>query len=188
MPKSSEWSPPFRFSDQNFVCISQFLFSRSFQIIHPFLRPCLIFSNRLFILLCDESLVPCAIHNLQDHPLIYSPRLFIKYIRSYPPYLKVICSNHIPRRLLALVTRTHNKFWQSWICAWKDISQLMLDINYALWRHWTAAQNLHWKWLLQDEKSDTDVLQFYVLDVTVASFGTPGLGGGRWFRPLSHRS
>jgi hypothetical protein len=69
---------------------TNFLLPMPFQRIRPFPRPCVTFRNKLLLLLWDVSSSPNP--HAGGPPLVCCPRLLIRYIHSYSPYLQVVFS------------------------------------------------------------------------------------------------
>jgi hypothetical protein len=81
-------------------------------------RSCEIFCNKLNFY-SEELLAPCpTTPETVGPPHVGCPRLFSKYIYSYPPYLETAYFNHSLRMCHALATGTHiNIFYELHISA-----------------------------------------------------------------------
>jgi hypothetical protein len=90
------------------------------------------------------------IHQAGGSPLVRCPRLFIQYIRSYPPYLEAVSPSatwerampwwqkptyHRDRDPLITVTGTHLLLWQGPTYQWdRDPLIIVIGIHLSLWQ------------------------------------------------------
>jgi hypothetical protein len=73
------------------------------QVIRPFPRLCVVIRNKYWIL-PGRVVSPPPNPQAGGPPTVSCPRLFIQYIRSYPPYLEAVSSIRNPRTRHAVLT------------------------------------------------------------------------------------
>jgi hypothetical protein len=123
--RSSEWSLPFTFSDEHFVCI-HFPLSTSFKWIRPSPRPRVTFRNKLFFFLRWGVVSPSPNPQFGGPNPVGCPRLLIQYIRSCSPYFEAVSSNCNLKTSHAVVTGPH-------------ITWGIIEIQaYILTKHWVS--------------------------------------------------